>query len=141
MIGPTNGGNTPSATAIASRYGSSMRRRASLYTHQMDANQNTTRKKSVRFLRSAQTGESKKSPTDPKTSPSSAGFVWRSRIRVTSPSLVTLKKHLPDDPARAERERHDREEHDRGEREDAHPLADASHGRCRRSAAARAERR
>jgi hypothetical protein len=40
----------------------------------MDANQKTTRKKSVRFLKSAQTGESKKSRTDPKTS-SSAPFV------------------------------------------------------------------
>src|SRR6266487_5431329 len=112
------GGTRPSTVAIPTSHGSSIRRRASLYTQNAVASQKTPTKNSVRFRITAQVPDEKKSKI-----PLSA-----------SSTAPPSEEDLPDDIAGGKREADDRQDDDRGDREDAQPLAELSHGiRSRRT--------
>ena len=61
MNAPTKGGTSPSTVAAPTSHGSSIRRRASLYTQYPTASQKTMTKKIRRFWTSGHEPESKKS--------------------------------------------------------------------------------
>src|SRR5687768_14410232 len=66
MKTPTNGGTSPSTVAIATSHGSSIRRRASLYTQYPIASQKTTSRKIARFRTIGHVPDPKKSFSAPK---------------------------------------------------------------------------
>src|SRR5919204_7070038 len=118
MSAPTNGGTSPRIVAIATSHGSSIRRRASLYTHTAIAAQNTATKKSDRFRTSVQVPELQK-PNHPLPVISSAIAILTSTLR--------SEEELPDEPSCDEPDPDNRDDHDHGDREHAQPLAKLPH--------------
>src|SRR6266516_1642180 len=81
MNGPTNGGTSPSSVAITTSQGSSIRRRASLYTQYANESQKTTAKRIRRLRITSQVPELKKSCTPPKVEAVITGASFLSSTR------------------------------------------------------------
>src|SRR5215213_8609272 len=92
MSAPRNGGTRPSNVAIATSHGSSIRRRASLYTQYATASQKTTPKKISRLRMTCHVCDSNHEA--PRTS-AVTGEAFRSCIRRRTRSRRTLRRRTP----------------------------------------------
>src|ERR671936_569747 len=111
MRAPTNGGTSPSSVAIPTSHGSSIRRRASLYTQNATESQNTARKRSTRLRIRAH-------------------VLWLKKSKSPLSAAVTMppsEEKLPDQKTCAERQADDRHDDDHGERDHAQLLAELAH--------------
>src|SRR5919199_3366435 len=110
------GGISPINVAITTSHGSSIRRRASLYTHTAIASQKTATKKIARLRMISHVPELKK-----LKAPSAVSSSMKNTFTLRS------EEELPDQITGAEREPHHHHDHDQGDREDAQPLAEPRH--------------